>query len=357
MNTKLSRVFPPLVAVLLLSACGGSGSDGSAALPAASTARHFSADDGVNGVERGKLVSAAGAEQFSEWSAPVNLGSTVNSGASEQTPVISRDGLSLYFGSDRAGGFGGIDIWVAQRASVNDPWGTPTNLGSTINTTGTENAPALSPDEHWLFFQSTRPGGLGGNDIYVSRRHDRRDDFGWGPPQNLGNGVNSPLDERGAEYFEDPKTGTVTLYFNSNRPGGLGGNDIYASTLRPDGTFGPAVLVEELSSPADDQALTIRRDGLEVIIASNRPVPTCPQPCVPSLDLWVATRASTSDTWSTPVHLGSILNTEAAEAGIALSKDATTLYFHSGRPGGFGGFDVYMSTRTKLKEPDEGKDK
>ncbi len=295
------------------------------------------------------LVSPAGAQQFSDWSAPSNLGPIVNSGSGEQTPVVSRDGLSLYFGSDRLGGFGGVDIWVAQRASVDDPWGPPINLGSNINTSGTENAPALSPDEHWLFFQSTRPGGFGQNDIYVSRRHDRRNDF-WGPAENLGGGVNTSSQERGAEYFEDPKTGTVTLYFNSNRPGGIGGNDIYASTLQPDGTFGPAALVEELSSPADDQALTIRRDGLEVIIASNRLGTSG------DLDLWVATRASTSDAWSTPAHLGSILNSAAAEAGVALSKKATALYFHSGRPGGFGGFDIYVSTRSKLKGPDEDDD-
>ncbi len=188
------------------------------------------------------------------------------------------------------------------------------------------------------------------NDIYVSRRHDRRNDFGWGPAENLGSGVNTPSQERGAEYFEDPETGTVTLYFNSDRPGGFGGNDIYASTLLPDGTFGPAVLVEELSSSADDQALTIRRDGLELIIASNR------QGTLGGLDLWVATRASTSDPWSTPVHLGPVLNSAADEAGVALSFEGTALYFHSGRPGGFGGFDLYVSTRTKLKERDDDED-
>jgi WD40 repeat protein len=296
------------------------------------------------------LVSPAGAQQFSDWSVPINLGSRVNSDASEQTPVISKDGLSLYFGSDRAGGFGGIDIWVAQRLSVDDPWETPINLGSNINTSGTENAPALSPDGHWLFFQSTRPGGFGANDIYASRRHDRRDDLGWEPPQNLGSGVNTSFNERGAEYFEDPETGTVTLYFNSDRPGGMGGNDIYASTLQQDGTFGPAALVVELSSPDDDQALAIRRDGLEVIIASNR------LGTLGGLDLWVATRASTSDPWSMPIHLGPVLNSTAAEAGVALSHKGTALYFHSGRPGGFGAFDIYVSTRSKLKEPDDGED-
>ena len=153
--------------------------------------------------------------------------------------------------------------------------------------------------------------------------------------------------EAGPEYFKDPETGIITLYFNSDRPGGIGGNDIYASTLQPDGTFGSPALVEELSSPADDQALAIRRDGLELIIASNR------LGTLGGLDLWVTTRASTSDPWSTPVHLGPVLNSAAVEAGVALSSKGTALYFHSDRPGGFGAFDIYVSTRSKLKEPDD----
>jgi len=296
------------------------------------------------------LLSPAGAQQFSDWSAPVNLGEVVNSGFADQNPDISRDGLSLYFGSDRPGGFGGLDIWVARRASANDPWGPPQNLGPDINTPFSDNSPALSPDGRQLIFFSDRPGGFGSTDIYVSRRRNKRDDFGWGPAQNLGSGVNTLDGERGPEYFKNAETGIITLYFNSNRPGGKGGNDIYASTRQPDGTFGPAVLVEELNSPADDQALAIRRDGLELIIASNR------EGTIGGLDLFVATRASTSDPWSTPVHLGPVLNSAAAEAGVALSKKAAALYFHSGRPGGFGAFDIYVSTRSKLKEQDDDED-
>ena len=125
--------------------------------------------------------------------------------------------------------------------------------------------------------------------FYVSRRHNKRDDLRWGLAENAGSRVNTFDREAGPEYFKDPETGIITLYFNSDRPGGIGGNDIYASTLQPDGTFDSPVLVEELSSPADDQALAFRRDGLELIIASNR------EGTLGGLDLWVATRASTSD--------------------------------------------------------------
>jgi len=288
-------------------------------------------------------------DQFSDWSAPVNLGPVVNTGFTEICPSISKAGLSLYFFSNRPGGFGGNDIWVSRRASVDDPWGPPQNLGPTVNTEFDDNAAMLSLDGHRLYFTSNRPGGFGGTDLYVSRRHNKRDDFAWQPPVNLGSGVNSFANDFSPFYFEDDETGTVTLYFASNRPGGIGSEDIYASTLQPDETFGPAVLVEELSSPSLDRHPGIRRDGLEMFVTSNRPGGSG------LLEQWVSTRASTSDPWSMPVNLGPGINTGGAQCG-RLSFRGTALYFTSTRPGGFGSFDLYVSTRTKLKEPDEDND-
>lgn len=182
------------------------------------------------------------APKFGPWSAPVNLGPPVNSAFAEMNPFISKDGRSLYFACFNCPvNLGGSDIWVSQRASVNDPWGTPQNLGPTINTLAGEGGPALSFDEHELYFTSTRAGS---NDIYVSRRHNKRDDFGWQLPENLGNGVNTTADEGGPAFFEDDETGVVTLFFNSNRPGGPGGADIYASTLQSDGS-GPGCRTQQ----------------------------------------------------------------------------------------------------------------
>jgi Tol biopolymer transport system component len=253
-------------------------------------------------------------------------------------------------------GFGGWDIFVSQRAAVNAPWGTPQNLGPVINTPYNESAPSLSVDGHRMYFASDRPGGFGGNDIYVSRRHNKRDDFSWQLPANLGSGVNTIANEAGPEIFEDDDTGVTTLYFDSNRPGGPGpftddgngnGNDIYVSILQPDETFGLPTLVAELSTPFLDRQPAIRRDGLEMFLASNRPG------TLGGLDLWVSTRTTTSDPWPTPVNLGSVVNSAAGDAGPALSFKGTTLYFQSVRPGGFGAFDLYMTTRTKLKGVDE----
>lgn len=286
--------------------------------------------------------------KYSDWSTPVNLGPVINTGYNDQHPAISKDGLSLYFTSNRPGGQGADDLWVSQRASVDDPWGPPQNLGPTINTSGVDFSPAFSRDGHWLFFHSDRPGGFGGLDIWASYREDVHDDFAWGPPINLGPGVNSPYDDAGPTFFQDDETGITTLYFTSlNRPGGLGDWDIYASILGPDGTFGPASLVVELSAPGNantgrDTRTAIRHDGLEIIFTSNRPGG------FGSGDLWASTRPTTLDRWSTPVNLGPTVNTIYFDGAPALSSDGETLYFYSNRPGGFGANDLYMSTRHKL---------
>ena len=304
----------------------------------------------------GPLASHRAADdppQFSDWSAPVNLGPIVNSLSEDIEVSISKDGRSLYVASNRPGGFGGFDIWVSQRASVDDPWGAPQNLGPDINTSFNEQAPAVTLDGHRLFLFSNRPGGVGGNDLYVSRRRDQRDAFGWRPPENLGSGVNSASNENLSIYFEDEENGTATLYFNSNRPGGIGLSDIYASTLQRDESFGPAVLVTELSSPFADAGMAIRRDGLELFLSSGSGSAASPRPGSFGLfDMWVATRASTSDSWSTPVNLGPSVNTAADEARSALSFNGRTLYIISGRPGGVGALDVWVSTRNKLGADD-----
>ena len=117
------------------------------------------------------------APKYSDWSAPINLGAIVNSASNDQGPAISKDGLSLYFSSGRPGGFGGSDIWVSQRASLEAPWDPPSNLG-VVNTAANESIPALSRDEHRLFFNSdTTIGGFGENDIWVSYREHTHDDF------------------------------------------------------------------------------------------------------------------------------------------------------------------------------------
>ncbi len=281
-------------------------------------------------------MASASAQRYSDWSAPINLGPTVNSTAMDRGPAISKDGLSLYFESSRPGGFGGGDIYVSQRETRDSEWGPPVNLGPIINTLANESVPAFSRDGHLLFFTSGRPGGFGGIDIWVSRRYHTHDDFAWQPAENLGAGVNSTFTDAGPSYFENDEVGVPQLYFNSNRLGG--GGSIYVSEQAADGSFGPAVLVPELSL-GDAARASIRHDGLEIFFTSG---PNSP-------DLWVATRETVFDAWSEPINLGSPLNSELVDVQPYISSDRETLFFASNRPNG-GPTDLYMSTRTKLSE-------
>ena len=285
------------------------------------------------------------APPFSEWSPAVNLGSTINSQFNDNGPALSKDRLSLFFTSDRPGGLGGNDIWVVQRGSREAPWGEPENLGPTVNTAVNEGVPSFSRDGHVMFFNSVRSGGFGFNDIWIARRADTHDDFGWEEAVNAGAGVNTSADDAGATYLENEEAGTPLLYFGSTRAGGPGSFDIYVSAQAADGSWEAAVLVPELSSPFIDQRPSIRFDGLELFQASNRPGGSG------FTDLWVSTRPTTLDAWSAPVNLGTSVNGPGTDFTEFISSDRETLFLASNRPGGLGNFDLYVATREKNPKP------
>jgi hypothetical protein len=282
---------------------------------------------------------AAAAPDFGAWSAPVNLGAVVNSESADEGPAISKDGLSLYLTSTRPGGSGGQDIWVAQREDEDAPWGAPVNLGATVNTAAVEQAPAFSRDEHLMFFVSNRVGGAGGLDIWVSFRDDKHDDFGWQAPVNVGTPVNTAFNDAGPWSLREGDE--EVLYFTSNR---LGTPDIFRSVRQEDGSFGPPVPVVELNSPAQDARASVRRDSREVFLFSNR------AGSLGATDLWTSTREHRGELWSTPANLGPTVNSAFDEMQPAISRDATTLFFASNRPGGFGLLDLYMVTRNKVDD-------
>jgi len=278
---------------------------------------------------------------FSDWSTPVNLGPLINSAFNDIGPALSKDGLSLYFYSNRPGGFGGLDIWICQRTKDEDAWGVPMNLGPIINTSATEGVPSFSRDGHWMFFNSNRAGGFGSTDIWASWRPQTHDDFGWQTPINLGPEVNGAGGDSNATFFANEEGGAPLLFYGSNRPGGPGLGDVYVSALIS-GSFGPAVVVPELSSPQADMGGTIRFDGLEFIQFSNR------TGSLGNFDLWASTRKAALDNWSTPANLGAIVNSVANELTPHLSADRRLLLFGSDRPGGFGAVDLYITTRERL---------
>ena len=284
-------------------------------------------------------VDVGAAPKFSQWSTPENLGCEVNSPDGDGGPAISKDGLSLYISSDRPGGHGGVDIWVSRRASVEDSWGTPQNLGPIINTSFNDAVPAFSRDGHWMFFNSNRDGS---SDIWASWREHVHDDFGWQPPVKLGPGVNSGQFEAGAAYFENEEGGSPLLFLGKGTSAAR--SDIYVSELQPDGSFGDAVLVQELSNPGleAEQRPSIRFDGLEIFFARN--MSTTP---FGNFDLFVSTRDTVFDAWEPPTNLGPTVNSGADDGQPHIAADRRTLFFSSDRPGGCGGADLYMTTRIK----------
>jgi hypothetical protein len=215
--------------------------------------------------------------KWSEWSAPVNLGAGINTSFSEAAPAISQDGLTLYFVSNRPGvppdAFGDQDFYVARRKSVHLPCDWPVNLGAKINTAAFEGFPAVSRNEHHLFFFRA-PG-----DIWVSHRKNVSDDLGdngWQLPVPLGPGSTPPTPEGGPAYFENRKRGLPQLFFNSLRPGSAL-TDIYVAEA-----FGSAVPVNELNSTGTDADPSITADGLEISSTPTAPDvqgPTCIHRC------------------------------------------------------------------------------
>jgi hypothetical protein len=277
-----------------------------------------------------------------EWSAPVNLGPDVNSASEDSAPHLSSDGLALYFASNRPGSVGAEDLWVARRPNRHAPFGPAANVGPALNTTANERSPALSRNRRLLFFATDRAGGSGGFDIWVSWRPDPDDDFGWQAPVNLGTGINSAATDAGPSFFEQgdrwPLRTIPQLYLASTRPGGAGGLDLYVGSV-PGGWSGPPAPVTELNSPQNDLTPTVRRDGLEIVFATTRPG------VLGGFDLWQAFRRSIYEPWSAPASLGPLVNTDANEVFPSLSFDGGTLVFQSNRAGGFGGSDLYVSTR------------
>jgi len=206
------------------------------------------------------------------WGSAVNLGPPVNTSACEGTPCISADGLELYFSdvgvsssSYRPGGHGGGDIWVAKRKKRDENWGNPVNLGPTINSSSMETYPNISTDGLSLFFGSRRPGGYGSCDVYMVTRTTKDDD--WGTPVNVG----VPPNTSSFEGFPNISADGLVLLFYSDRSGGYGGMDIYMS-MRPtvSDDWRPAVnLGPIINTPYYDLSPSLSDDGSTLHFATN----------------------------------------------------------------------------------------
>ncbi|MEM9849034.1 MAG: OmpA family protein [Bacteroidota bacterium] len=167
------------------------------------------------------------------FSPPVNLGEQVNSPAMDRQPSLSSDGKTLYFSSKRNGGQGNSDIWKSER-QADGSWGKAQNLGAVVNTEGIDKAPFIHADGKTLYFMSNGHLGMGGFDLFVTRKQA---DGTWSKPENLGYPINNAANQGAIMVSLDGKT---AYYTSDEAPPSYGGSeDIYTfempESVRPQG--------------------------------------------------------------------------------------------------------------------------
>lgn len=248
--------------------------------------------------------------RLSEWSFPAAV---PGQQAPDGCPYESRDGHHLYTASPRAGT---LDIWVYERHGREEAFSGPTKVADPVSLNDANDFCPTPLQGKWLMFVSNREGSCGQTDIYVSKQNPHG---GWSEPRNLGCAPNGP-NTTGLELspsFVTTSQGAF-LYFSTNVDGD---QDIYRSQLGPDGSFTAGVPVAELTTVAADQQPNVRRDGLEIVFASDRDG---------TQDIWTASRNSVHEPWS---HLRN-LSTELAfptsginETRPTISWDRHRLYY------------------------------
>ena len=252
---------------------------------------------------------------------PTNLGPPINTASADMCPCLSADGLELYFVSNRPGGLAAEDLWVTTRPSIGEPWGEPVNLGPVVNTESKDSAPCLSEDGLELYFGSNRPG-YGGWDIWVTTRATRNDP--WGEPVNLGPTVNSEQD------YEIPgslSADGLELYMIT---GSIPECKIaVARRDTKDAPWGaPVSLGPEVNNWSCQTRPSISSDGLLLVFSDYWE--GSPRPGgFGDTDIWFTRRASKDADWGTPVNLGTPVNTSGGEDHVMISADGSTLYFTS----------------------------
>lgn len=283
-------------------------------------------------------VSAQASDNRWGWG-PAVAETAVNTAYGEGCPIETRDGLSLLIASTRGDG-ATLDIWSADRATVDAPWSEPERLAEPVTSMSNDFCPL--PVGRVLYFVSEResPDVCGGGDIYVTRQSPSGN---WSEPQNLGcapDGPNTPGPERSPSLVETSHG--RYLFYSTN--GGSGDHDIYVSPGTEDG-FGPGRVVRALSSEYDDFMPNVRRDRygrLEVVFNSNRPTwGPRHRPAFGGQDVYGSvTRGTPRGGWRLPSNAGANVNTAGNETRATLSGDGRRLHF--GRDG-----DIYVSERPR----------
>jgi outer membrane protein OmpA-like peptidoglycan-associated protein len=198
-----------------------------------------------------------------KWQKAVNAGPPLNTLQNEGAQTLSSDGSYMYFTAcNRPGGMGNCDLYFS---SLKDgKWSEPYNLGAPVNTNRWESTPSISADGRTLFFSSSRPGGFGGKDLWLTRLDDKNK---WTEPSNLGSIINTEGDEMSPFIHFDGKT----LYFASDGRVGMGGFDLYVTRMKEDSTWtDPKNLGYPINTYNDEMGLVIEAGGQKAYYSSVR---------------------------------------------------------------------------------------
>lgn len=217
-STKTEKGFSP--AVSLGNIINTADNEGAETMNADGTLLFFTACNRMDGY--GSCDIYFSQKLKGNWTAAMGIGKPINTSAWEAQPSFSSDGRALYFASSRPGGLGGKDIWVSY-LDEQMKWSEPQNLGPNINTANDDQCPFIHADNQTLYFTSAGWPGMGGGDIYISRKTDT----GWTKAENLGYPINTETDDNGLAVSYDGKM----AFLASNRENGFGGLDIYSFEL------------------------------------------------------------------------------------------------------------------------------
>ena len=272
-----------------------------------------------------------------------NLGPTINSKYADFSPAINADESMIVFTSRRENTTGGHldpqdhlyfeDIYFAKKN--NGTWSAAESVGEEINTESHDACVGLSADGQEMLIYKSLSSHNG--DLYISDLLGHT----WSKPKDLGVNVNSKHWEPAASLSSDGNA----LFFSSNRPGGVGGTDIYMSRKDDKGVFGPAIILgPEINTSGDENSPFIHEDGKTLYFSSNG------QKSMGGFDVFAVTlNMSTGQTTSKSENLGYPINTAHDDVFFVWSADSKRAYFSSVREDGYGEKDIYMLER-KNKE-------
>ncbi|MBX9891507.1 MAG: OmpA family protein [Chitinophagaceae bacterium] len=256
---------------------------------------------------------------------PMNLGDSVNTARSEYLPCVTIEDSLIVF-TRLVDGM--REDFIESRISGNNQYTKWKTIPGSLNEEPKKGAITLSPDGEWMIFAADFSGrGLGSFDLYITYWTNE----GWSEPVNLGDKINTEFWETTPSLSPDKRT----LYFTSNRPGGVGGSDLYVSYMQPNGKWGAAENMGPiLNSAGDEMAPFIHADNQTLYFTSSG------HPGYGGADLFIS-RKQAGGTWSKPENLGYPINTIENDGSLAVAADGKTAYYSSNRSDSRGGLDLY----------------